>query len=231
MEPVASGRDCEMFDAGPGRLLRRARNRRSIEPEARIITYLHERGYPVPEIYDVSADGTEVVMERVDGPNMGDALMRRPWKLKAYANRLADLHDDLHTIPVPPWPDFRSMGDGNHLLHLDFHPLNVVMGPQGPVVVDWTNAAAGNPLLDAAVTYVLLTCPRLSESAWVNRAVQPGRTLLGRAFATRYRGPAFDEQLARAGDLKALDTNLASDEASACRRVSEQARRRIAAAG
>jgi aminoglycoside phosphotransferase (APT) family kinase protein len=59
---------------------------------------------------------------------------------------LADLHRRLHEIPF----------EGATLLHRDLHPENVILSPTGPVVVDWTNAAAGEPALDVALVWVIL---------------------------------------------------------------------------
>lgn len=33
------------------------------------------------------------------------------------------------------------MGEGDKVVHLDLHPLNVIIGPKGPVVIDWTGAS------------------------------------------------------------------------------------------
>jgi len=98
---VASGRDGDIYEYGPGLVVRRARSGRSVEREARTMTYAREHGYPVPEIHDVRAGGTELVMERVDGPMMMDAMAKQPWRIPAYARELADLHDRLHAIPRP----------------------------------------------------------------------------------------------------------------------------------
>lgn len=40
------------------------------------------------------------------------------------------------------------------MLHLDLHPLNVLLGEEGAVtgVLDWANTAAGDPVLDRART-------------------------------------------------------------------------------
>jgi len=38
--------------------------------EARIMEYARERGCPVPAVEDVSGDGAELTMERIDGPSM-----------------------------------------------------------------------------------------------------------------------------------------------------------------
>lgn len=44
------------------------------------------------------------------------------------------------------------------LLHLDWHPLNVLVdGDEVSGIVDWVNARRGHPLLDVARTYALLT--------------------------------------------------------------------------
>jgi tRNA A-37 threonylcarbamoyl transferase component Bud32 len=85
MEPgplLASGRDGDIFEFGPGLVLRRAKNGRVIEGEARTITYAREHGYPVPEIHDVRAGGTEIVMERIEGPMMMDVMLKQPWLMR-----------------------------------------------------------------------------------------------------------------------------------------------------
>ena len=82
---LASGRDGYIFEYGPGLVLRRTRDGRSIEHEARIMRYLGELGLAVPAIHEVRANGTEIVMDRIDGPTMLDAISRRPWTLARHA--------------------------------------------------------------------------------------------------------------------------------------------------
>jgi len=222
---VASGRDGDIYEYGPGLVVRRARSGRSVEREARTMTYAREHGYPVPEIHDVRAGGTELVMERVDGPMMMDAMAKQPWRIPAYARELADLHDRLHAIPAPDWlPDIDG---GDRLVHLDLHPMNVMMSASGPVVIDWPNAARGDALTDVALTVVLLTCPQMPGSRMINKIATPGRAYLGRTFASRYRGAELDEHLVLAAELKALDRNLSNDEVAACLRLGARARARV----
>jgi aminoglycoside phosphotransferase (APT) family kinase protein len=59
-----------------------------------------------------------------------------------HARVLARLHDQLHQI-APPAGLRRPFGAGERIMHLDLHPGNVMLTPEGPVVIDWTNAAAG----------------------------------------------------------------------------------------
>jgi aminoglycoside phosphotransferase (APT) family kinase protein len=228
MEPgrlLASGRDGDIYEFGPGLVLRRAKSGRVIEGEARTITYAREHGYPVPEIHDVRAGGTEIVMERIDGPMMIDVMLRKPWRQRRYAHELADLHDRLHAIPAPEW--LPALDAGDRFLHLDLHPMNVMLTANGPVVIDWTNAARGDALLDVAVTFVLLTCPQIPAPRFVNRAVHPIRVAIARAFAARYKGAALDAQLVLAAQLKALDRNLTPEEVAACERLEARARARL----
>jgi tRNA A-37 threonylcarbamoyl transferase component Bud32 len=222
---LASGRDGDIFEFGPGRVLRRTKHGRVIEGEARTIAYAREHGYPAPEVFEVRAGGTEIVMERLDGPLLMDVMVRQPWRMGRYARQLADLHDRLHVIPAPDW--LPPIGDGDRLVHLDLHPLNVIVTASGPVVIDWTNAARADALADVAMTIVLLTCPRMPGSRIVNIAATPMRAYLARTFSARYKGRALDEQLDFTGRMKALDGNMSPEEAAACERLAARARRRF----
>jgi aminoglycoside phosphotransferase (APT) family kinase protein len=186
--------------------------------------YAAEHGYPVPAVHELRADGTELVMERVRGPIMADAILKAIWTLPRAATTLADLHDRLHAIDGREW--MRDAGDGGtQLVHLDLHPLNIILDPaRGPVVIDWANGQRGEPLSDVGVTYVLLTCPRLPGPRALQIAAHPARLALAHAFARRYRGPAFDAHLARAAELKALDRNMDPHEVEACLRLARRVR-------
>ncbi len=39
----------------------------------------------------------------------------------------------------------RPFGAAERIVHLDLHPGNVMLTAGGPVVIDWTNVAAGPP--------------------------------------------------------------------------------------
>ena len=106
---VASGRDGDIFEFGDGLVLRKTRDGRSIEHEACVMRYAAEQGYPVPEVHDVRANGSEIIMERIGGPLMMAPMAKRPWTIPRYASRLADLHDQLHEIP-------RLIGSASHLM-------------------------------------------------------------------------------------------------------------------
>jgi tRNA A-37 threonylcarbamoyl transferase component Bud32 len=138
---VKAGRASHIEDLGGGRLLRRGGNPGY---EATVMKHARRHGYPVPEVFEVREDG--LVLERIDGPTMQEDFELRPWRLRVHMRTLAELHHRLHEIEHP---------EGGTLLHLDLHSLNVIVGPDGPVVIDWTNAAAGDPALDPALVWVI----------------------------------------------------------------------------
>ncbi len=98
---LASGREADIFEYGPGLVLRRSRPARSMAGEARTMSYARDHGYPVPAVEELSDDGTDLVMERIDGPSMVEALGRRPWTVRRQGAVLAELHRRLHEIPAP----------------------------------------------------------------------------------------------------------------------------------
>jgi aminoglycoside phosphotransferase (APT) family kinase protein len=224
-QPLARGRDGAVYDAGPGLVLRRTFDGRSIEAEARIMRHVAEHGYPVPAVHEVQTGGTEIVMDRVDGPSMMDAMLRRPWTMPALIRTLGDLHERLHRIPAPDW--LPPLDDGAAVLHLDLHPMNVLMAERGPVVIDWTNAARGEPLADVANTAALLTCPEFPAPKVVQLLAEPVRKEMARRFTAPYRGPALDRQLVALAELKTLDRNMSPAEVVRLRRLADRVRTRL----
>jgi aminoglycoside phosphotransferase (APT) family kinase protein len=143
MQLIAAGRASEVFDLGDGRVLRRFKHGGDAAREAAVMDHARAHGFPVPEVFEVQDDG--LVLERVDGPTMLANLRRRPWRALREAQTLAQLHFQLHEIPF----------EGNRLLHLDLHPDNVLLSSRGPVVIDWSNARAGDAALDVALAWVI----------------------------------------------------------------------------
>ena len=143
MRVIAAGRASEIVDLGGGRVLRRFKSGGDPAREAAVMEHARAHGFPVPHAFEVRDDA--LVLELVDGPTMVVDLRRRPWRLAGHARGLAELHDRLHAIPY----------EGARLLHLDLHPENVLLSSRGPIVIDWTNAQAGDPGLDLALTWVI----------------------------------------------------------------------------
>jgi aminoglycoside phosphotransferase (APT) family kinase protein len=180
-ELLARGRAADVFAAGPGRVLRRYREGEPHDAavEAAVMEHARAHGFPVPEVYD--AGGRDLVMARVDGPTMLADLSRRPWRVRAHGRTLADLHRRLHAIAAPD--GLRCpLGRGEHLVHLDLHPDNVLISRDGPVVIDWSNASRGEAADDVALTWVIMATSVVPGPAPFRMLAGAGRGLLVNAF-------------------------------------------------
>ncbi|MFF5219315.1 phosphotransferase [Micromonospora sp. NPDC000442] len=147
--PFAAGRDADVYALDDARVLRRYRDGTDVAVEARFMSHLHAAGFPVPRVH--RADGADLVMQRVDGPTMLQALVAGTIEVTPAAAVLAGLHRRLHAVaPLP------GAQHGDRILHLDLHPDNVILDPGGPVLLDWRNVRHGPPGLDVAMTALIL---------------------------------------------------------------------------
>jgi aminoglycoside phosphotransferase (APT) family kinase protein len=213
VEPIgpklAEGRDSEIFDHGDGKVLRVARDGRSLVAEAEIMRHVRSHGYPCPDVHD-AGDGF-LVMDRLDGPTMMQAVGRPPFPLRRSGRLLAELHERLHRIPAPPGLRVAPV-PGDRVLHRDLHPLNVMMTSDGPMVVDWSNASAGDPAFDVADTWVLFACAT-PPSEGLDRFIVPiGRRILLRAFLAGVDTEAARRVIPAAVEHRLTDTNMSADE-------------------
>jgi Ser/Thr protein kinase RdoA (MazF antagonist) len=192
--PIASGRAADIFPAGPGRVLRRYREGEGgdVGAEAAVMQYAREHGFPAPAVHDAS--GRDLVLERLDGPTMLADLARRPWLVRRHGQTLAQLHRRLHDIPAPPGLP-ATFARGEQLAHFDLHPDNVVLTPSGPVVIDWSNAARGDPADDIAQTWVILTTSAIPGPRAFRALARGGRGVLLAAFLASVDAGAARERL------------------------------------
>jgi aminoglycoside phosphotransferase (APT) family kinase protein len=146
---LAAGREADVYALDEQRVLRRYRRDADVTGEADAMRHLAGLGYPVPAVYE--AIGRDMILERLDGPTMAEAVARTALSPAEAAAHLADLLRRLHD--VPPWPGAPA---GSCIVHLDLHPLNVLMTARGPVVIDWCNARTGEPDLDTGLTALIL---------------------------------------------------------------------------
>jgi aminoglycoside phosphotransferase (APT) family kinase protein len=216
-ELIASGRDADIFAYGPTQVLRRSRNGRSMADEAQTMEFVRSHGYPAPRVSEVSDDGLDLVMERVDGPTMVDAMAAQPWRIGRMAGQLADLHVSLHALPAPLWVKRAPCGDGDRLLHMDLHPLNVLMGASGPVVIDWTNASRGDPSVDVAVTWVLIVSGEVPARRMKAILLGVGRKILIRRFLKPFAEEDVRSALIDVVPWKCRDANMSDLERSRMR--------------
>lgn len=154
---LTSGASADIYTVDDDRVLRRYRDGRDVTPERRLLDHLAAHGFPAPRVDDAS--GADLVMEWLHGPTMLQALGAGEMSLHDAGELLADLHRQLHEVPVPQDWQPAGVGDaapGPVVVHLDLHPGTVVLTERGPYVVDWSHARPGTAELDAAVSALLV---------------------------------------------------------------------------
>jgi len=206
---LAEGRDSEIFEHGAGRVLRLARNGRSLVGEAETMRYVRGHGYPCPDVHD-AGDGY-IVMDRLDGPTMMEAAGRPPFPLRKFGRLLAELHERLHRIAAPPDIQVAPL-PGDRLVHRDLHPLNVMMTSDGPMVIDWANASAGDPAFDVADTWVLFACATAPTDGFDRFIVPIGRRIMLRSFLRNVDSAAARRAIPAAVEHRLTDASLSPDE-------------------
>jgi len=220
---LATGRDADIFEYGPGLVLRRSRAGRSLTGEARIMEYARTRGYPVPAVEEVSADGLSMVMERVEGTNMVDAMTRRPWTIRRHGRVLADLHRRLHALEAPDWLPQAPVGRGDRLLHLDLHPLNVLLGADGPCVIDWAGACRGDPYVDVALAWVLMEAGQVPTGRLMGAVMDRARAWLVDSFLAPFDRRAVEQRVGEVVAWKVSDPHMSAVEQTRMWQVAEAA--------
>jgi len=157
---LASGSAADVFALDEDYVVRRYRRGDDAAPEAMVLQHVAAHGFPVPAVH--VALGPNMLMERLHGPTLLQALAAGEVSIADGSQMLVDLHDRLHALPAPQgvlpdesrWP---HLPPGPVVAHLDLHPGNVVLSDaHGPTVVDWANARLATPEVDVALTALMI---------------------------------------------------------------------------
>ncbi|MFN2465801.1 MAG: phosphotransferase [Candidatus Dormibacteria bacterium] len=218
---LAVGREADVFDAGNGRVLRRYRHRAVMDQEVVAMRWARGHGYPAPEVVDV--DGADMLMERVGEATMLTDLGRRPWLILAHADRLASLHQQLHSIPAPPDLTLQAPTGGDDFLHLDLHPENVMVGSDGPWVIDWAGARRGHAADDVAYSWIIMATSDIPGDALTRAIAAVGRRSFMSRFLSHFSRDEVLAQLAAVGEQRLEDRNVTETEGARVRRLVQRA--------
>jgi aminoglycoside phosphotransferase (APT) family kinase protein len=156
-----------------------------IRAEARYADAARAAGAPAPRLLGVERIGGRAasVWERMDATSMWEHVLDRPARSEELGRLLADIQHDLFEL-VPPvaLPRQRDrlmskirlaaatfepslaqaldlmppQASTPRLCHGDLHPSNVLLGRDGPVLVDWFDASRGDPIADVARSSLVL---------------------------------------------------------------------------
>lgn len=219
-ELLGAGRSADVYAIGGGRVLRRYRYDGDAYQESAVMAYVAEHGYPVPEVFPGEGRSTDLVMSLVRGPTLLQAFATGKADAGQVGRMLAGLLRRLHEIP-PMEPG----EPGDRVLHLDLHPDNVMLAPQGPVVIDWANSRPGPPALDCALSALIIAqvavdeeigAPEEARAALAALVTELGDALdvgdpLDEAAAIRNANPTLsDREIDLLGEAVTLVRELAS---------------------
>jgi Ser/Thr protein kinase RdoA (MazF antagonist) len=152
--------------------------------EATVLTKLADAGLPVARPHGtLTVDGRGgVILDRVDGPSLLRAVeAAAPEEIDRLVGELVALQLRCNATVVDGLPELvprlareveASVPDaalrtelvtmlgqrddgGRGVCHFDFHPSNVLVGPDGWVIIDWITVASGPSAADLARTLVL----------------------------------------------------------------------------
>lgn len=140
-------------------------------------------------------------------------LLAKPWLVLRVGRTLAELQTNMHrqdgSLLPPPREALRAtlgivdglsaslkerlhemldaLPDGRALCHFDFHPDQVLLTAEGPIIIDWMTAYAGHPLADVARTSIILTAGSVPHASPAKRAMLNRlRRRFHRAYLAQY---------------------------------------------
>ncbi|WP_019067166.1 phosphotransferase [Streptomyces hokutonensis] len=174
---IGSGRTADVYEIDDAWVLRRNREDwGDAAAEGAVMEHVRAYGYPVPRVRPVASvtsrtSRTDLVMERLAGPTMLEALTAGSIDVREAGTVLAALLRQLHAIP--------GRRPGTRVLHLDLHPENVILTPAGPRVIDWGTAEDGDPGLDWGLSAIILAQVAVDDQP----IADPARAMLAALLA------------------------------------------------
>ena len=200
------------------RLMREAGTEQRNQWQAAAMEAARSRGVRVPAVLGATTvmGRPGLIMERIEGPDLLTLVGRRPWTVFRVARVSGQVHAQLHEVQAPSAiPPLRvalagrieasselpqrlsgfarevldSLPDGDRLCHGDYHPANILMAGEEPVLIDWSNALRGDPMADVARARMILRLgePPPGTSFALRMLSLVGRNLLVALYLRSYR--------------------------------------------
>lgn len=170
-----------------------------IENEYKISLEINKTMKFTPKVYElISLDNRKgIIYEEINGFTMMKRIASKPWLVKKEAQRLAELHKLIQEKVDFELPNYKTklkndisrtellsdnikirlfkyieeLEDNNILCHGDFHPDNILITKDQPIIIDWMTASKGNPLADIARTIVLFKFAVIPEKSFIEKKI------------------------------------------------------------
>lgn len=170
------------------KLFRYAFPREAIETELRHARIAHGLGIATPRPDGIAQfkGRTGIVFERCQGPTLYELLVSGTEPPERLAAVLFDVQQSVHSLQcsdLPPMeerlarrilrardvPDpykqraldtLRALSTEHRMCHGDLHPINVVLSPSGPMIIDWLDAGHGDPAAEVVRSLLMIEYAR-----------------------------------------------------------------------
>ena len=239
VDPIAKGRTAAVYPVGDDRVVKVLEDGFDpgmISSEAAKMDAAHRAGAPAPAVYGTTeVDGRPgLVMGRIDGDLLLDEISIDPLRVRQWSRVFAGAHVDTLTRTTTDLDDVREVlrskiertdldheqkstalrvldaaPDGDHVLHGDFHPGNVILTKDGPVLIDWIDATRGHPGADIARTLWLMSPATVPSSAPNRRILVAIQAMFRRWYRSRVvAGTRIDRRVVDAWRLPVVAARL-----------------------
>ncbi len=184
-EKIGAGAQADVYLSGNGvvKLFKEGYHKASIFYEAAITAMVEATGLPIAKIHEVIKMGDQLAikMDHISGVSLNECITKDPKNTLQYTQIMAELHFSIHskTVQLPRnYSDnfhylissnqtlddetknkllkiLEKLPRGYQLCHCDYHGNNIIKQDDGHYVIDWGNAASGNPDADVCRTYMI----------------------------------------------------------------------------
>lgn len=202
---LTRGRSSDVYLLNDTEVVRRLHDPNETFRNVDLIRHLNAERFPTARV--IQSQGPDLIMERLNGATLLQALDVQDVGIAEGVRILLDLHETLHALPVPPSGVApKVVGRGECIIHLDLHPANVLMTSDGPFLIDWESAGLGPAGLDLATT-ALVFAEIVADG---DEYARPAHAML-RTF-TDLSGNDFREHVADAAEHRARSRTVDPEE-------------------
>ncbi|HKM33335.1 MAG TPA: aminoglycoside phosphotransferase family protein [Lachnospiraceae bacterium] len=153
----------------------------------------------VPKVYDLLTYQNRygIVYERIKGIDLLTILTKEMGKMNYYSKKMGQIHAIIHEVDIDVHYSVKdklrnnideenelttiekekvkqylmTLPNGNKTCHFDFHPGNIMMQDDKPIVIDWMTACTGSESADVARTCLMLKYGEIQHASFIVKLV------------------------------------------------------------
>lgn len=207
---IGEGRLSTVYQLDPARILKVFKYPHVAEVEFRQTNAVWQAGVSRQRPHSMTCvDGQDaIIYDYLDGKLLMDVIRDDTRHVLRHIRRLAECHAAILNGSSNNLPSYRdgvqyaiihaphitdgqracllsglkAMPDGNHVLHGDLHPMNILVCADGLFAIDWMTGSRGDPAADIARSWFMLRYSSAGNSNLLEEMAQP---VLARVYLDR----------------------------------------------